>query len=104
MSPYSCVPPEREVIPAPERSSKGFCVLVAVLRTKARAASGAARKETATRYAERLGGSSRIIRAAGRIIKPRGRQYPICRMMIPFAGVKPSLSTLSGVGGSLGEI
>lgn len=26
MSPYSCVPPEREVIPAPERSSKGFCV------------------------------------------------------------------------------
>jgi hypothetical protein len=36
------------------------------------AASGAARKETATRYAVRLGGSSRIIRAAGRIIKPRG--------------------------------
>lgn len=26
MSPYSCAPPEREVIPAPERSSKGFCV------------------------------------------------------------------------------
>jgi hypothetical protein len=36
------------------------------------AASGAARKETATRYAVRLGGSSRTIRAAGRIIKPRG--------------------------------
>jgi hypothetical protein len=36
------------------------------------AASGAARKETATRYAARLGGSSRTIRAAGRIIKPRG--------------------------------
>lgn len=26
MSPYSCVQPERGVIPAPERSSKGFCV------------------------------------------------------------------------------
>jgi hypothetical protein len=36
------------------------------------AASGAARKKTATRYAVRLGGSSRTIRAAGRIIKPRG--------------------------------
>jgi hypothetical protein len=36
------------------------------------AASGAARKETATRYAARLGGSSRTIRAAGRIIKPSG--------------------------------
>jgi len=42
-----------------------------VLRTTAGAASGAARKKTATRYDLRLGGSSRIIRAAGRIIKPR---------------------------------
>jgi hypothetical protein len=33
------------------------------------AASGAARKETATRYAARLGGSSRTIRATGRIVK-----------------------------------
>ena len=42
-----------------------------VLRTTAGAASGAARKKTATRYDLGLGGSSRIIRAAGRIIKPR---------------------------------
>lgn len=42
-----------------------------VLRTIAGAASGAARKKTMTRYDASLGGSSRIIRAAGRIIKPR---------------------------------
>lgn len=51
----------------------GFLLLATVLHTIARAAIGAAWKETETRYAERLGGSSRIIRAAGRIIKPRGR-------------------------------
>lgn len=52
-----------------------------------------------------LGGSSRTIQSAGRIIKPRGRRYPIRHMMIPFAGVKhlPSLLHVHGVGGSLGE-
>ena len=33
-----------------------------------------------------LGGSSRTIRAAGRIIKPRGIRYPIRSMMIPQGG------------------
>lgn len=51
-----------------------------VLRTIAGAASGAARKKTATRYAARLGGSSRTIRGAGRICKPgvseRNMQMP----------------------------
>ena len=55
-------------------------------------------------YAARLGGSSRIIQSAGRIIKPRGRRYSIRHMMILFnRGEAPSLSTPSGVGGSLGE-
>jgi len=30
-----------------------------------------------SRYAERLGGSSRRIRSAGLIVKPRGIRYPI---------------------------
>lgn len=60
-------------------------------------------EEKRSQYAERLGGSSRIIWSAGRIIKPRG--VAIVSMMILFIrGKVPSLSTLRcGVGGSLGK-
>jgi hypothetical protein len=54
-------------------------------------------------YAARLGGSSRIIQSAGRIIKPRGIRYPIRSMMIPQGGETFPLYS-NGVGGSLGEI
>ena len=56
-----------------------------------------------SQYVARLGGSSRIIWSAGRIIKPRG--VANASMMILFnRGEAPSLSTLRcGVGGSLGE-
>ena len=61
-------------------------------------------EEKRSQYAERLGGSSRIIWSAGRIIKPRG--VAIASMMILFnRGEVPFLSALRcGVGGSLGEI
>lgn len=50
-------------------------------------------EEKRTRYAARLGGSSRIIRAAGHIIKPRGRRCPTRHMMILLdRGEAPSLS------------
>ena len=53
-------------------------------------------EEKRTRYAARLGGSSRIIRAAGRIIKPRGRRCPTRHMMILLdRGEAPSLSAPS---------
>ena len=60
-------------------------------------------EEKGTRYVERLGGSSRITRATGRIIKSRGVAY--ASMMILFIrGKVPFLSTLRcGVGGSLGK-
>lgn len=62
-------------------------------------------EEKRTRYAARLGGSSRIIRAAGRIIEPRGRRYSARHTMILLdRGEAPSLSTLQWVGGSLGEV
>ena len=62
-------------------------------------------EEKRTRYAARLGGSSRIIRAAGRIIEPRGRRYSVRHTMILLdRGEAPSLSTLQWVGGSLGEV
>ena len=49
-----------------------------------------------SQYVERLGGSSRTIWSAGRIIKPRGRRYTIRHMMIHASGVKhlPSLLRL----------
>jgi len=55
-----------------------------------------------TRYVERLGGSSRIVRATGRIIKSRGVAF--ASMMILFTGVKylPSLLSSLGVGGVFG--
>jgi hypothetical protein len=60
-------------------------------------------EEKGTRYVERLGGSSRIVRATGRIIRSRGVAY--ASMMILFIrGKVPFLSTLRcGVGGSLGK-
>ena len=56
-----------------------------------------------SQYAARLGGSSRIIWSAGRIIKPRGVRYPTRSMMIPQGGETFPLYS-GGVGGSLGEI
>ena len=55
-----------------------------------------------TRYVERLGGSSRIIRATGRIFKSRGAA--LAGMKMPTRAVRtfPSYS-FNGVGGSLGE-
>jgi len=44
-------------------------MFLAVLHTIVRAAIGAAWKKTETRYAARLGGSSRTIRATGRTVK-----------------------------------
>ena len=43
-------------------------------------------EEKRSQYAARLGGSSRIIWSAGRIIKPRGIRYPTRSMMIPQGG------------------
>ena len=48
-----------------------YCPYTIVLRTLARLHPEGA-EEKGTRYVERLGGSSRIIRGAGRICKPRG--------------------------------
>jgi hypothetical protein len=49
-------------------------------------------EEKGTRYVERLGGSSRIVRATGRIIRSRGLAY--ASMMILFIrGKVPFLST-----------
>lgn len=72
--------------PRPQSISSGFFAFADRTPHEVGAASGAARKETATRYAARLGGSSRITRAAGRIIKPRGIRYPTRSMMIPQGG------------------
>ena len=55
-----------------------------------------------TRYVARLGGSSRTIRATGRIFKSRGAA--LAGMKMPTRAVRtfPSYS-FNGVGGSLGE-
>ena len=59
--------------------------------------------EKGTRYVERLGGSSRIIRATGLVCKSRGAAN--AAMHMPIGGETNLLLTsfLHGVGGSLGE-
>jgi hypothetical protein len=55
-----------------------------------------------TRYVERLGGSSQIIRATGRIFKSRGAA--LAGMKMPTRAVRTFPSYFfNGVGGSLGE-
>ena len=60
-------------------------------------------EEKGTRYVERLGGSSRIIRATGLVCKSRGAAN--AAMHMPIGGETNLLLTsfLHGVGGSLGE-
>jgi hypothetical protein len=60
-------------------------------------------EEKGTRYVERLGGSSRTIRATGLICKSRGAAN--AAMHMPIGGETNLLLTpsLHGVGGSLGE-
>ena len=81
----------------------GFFIvpIAAVLRTIASTSLVVARKESNSRYVARLGGSSRIIRSAGLISKPRGQETDIEMLL---AAEEPPLSTpfLFGVGGSLG--
>jgi len=80
-----------------------FCFRsTSVLRTIARVQPDCAEGK-GTRYVVRLGGSSRIIRATGRIIKSRGIRR-IRSMMMPLGGEAPFPFYSIGVGGSLGEI
>jgi hypothetical protein len=60
-------------------------------------------EEKGTRYVERLGGSSRTIRATGLVCKSRGAAN--AAMHMPIGGETNLLLTpsLHGVGGSLGE-
>jgi len=79
-----------------------FCFRsTSVLRTIARVQPDCAEGK-GTRYVVRLGGSSRIIRATGRIFKSRGAA--LAGMKMPTRAVRtfPSYS-FNGVGGSLGE-
>ena len=58
------------------RSSKWlfYCLSTTVLRALLSTLVVVARKESNSRYVARLGGSSRTIRSAGLICKPRGSQ------------------------------
>jgi len=85
------------------RFHKGFLLSASpVLRTIARVQPDCAEGK-GTWYVVRLGGSSRIIHATGRIIKSRGIRR-IRSMMMPLGGEAPSPFYSIGVGGSLGEI
>jgi hypothetical protein len=85
------------------RSPMGFLLSASpVLRTIARVQPDCAEGK-GTWYVVRLGGSSRIIHATGRIIKSRGIRR-IRSMMMPLGGEAPSPFYSIGVGGSLGEI
>lgn len=75
------------------RASCGvFAFWQTVLHTIARPQPGGV-EEKGTRYVERLGGSSRIIRATGLIIKSRGMAFA-SMMILHSRGKVPSLSTL----------
>jgi len=74
-----------------------------VLRTSARLQPEGA-EEKGTRYVARLGGSSRITRATGRITKSRGAST-LDGIVIHASGVRTFPSyPFNGVGGSLGEM
>ena len=79
-----------------------YCPSTSVLHTIVRPQPGGV-EEKGTRYDFGLGGSSRIIRATGRIVKS-GAHREFGGMTIPSGGETfvPSY-LMSGVGGSLGE-
>ena len=74
------------------RSPMGFLLSATRTPHDSKHPSRGGAEEKRTRYDASLGGSSRTIRATGRIIKSRGRTN--VRMMIPFTGVKHLLLSI----------
>jgi hypothetical protein len=92
---YSCLF-HLMVVPTGGSSKRLFCFYGSRTPHDSKHLTRGGAEEKRTRYAARLGGSSRIIRAAGHIIKPRGRRCPTRHMMILLdRGEAPSLSAPS---------